>query len=267
MEKYPRLIEIIIKSDYEFKDVTPYCYGEHACGKKHSYGPVARPCWMLCYILSGTGILKVENEEYRVNAGQCFVLPPYTRSFHMADGEDPWHYIWIEFYTTLKMPEMLNKYVIDARFMEHVFLSMRRVQQLRCDRGIWFAQKIYELLACIQEKEATYKTGAKYYVDSAKNIIETEPYRDNNVSSLAARLGLNRSYFSSIFKEQTGMSPAEYIARNRLEKAGEFITLHGYSVSSAADALGYADIYSFSKAFKRFYGVTPTDYRKQWKSE
>ena len=87
--------------------------------------------------------------------------------------------------------------------------------------------------------------------------------QDVSISGLAARLGLNRSYFSTLFHQRTGLSPQQYLLRCRMEHARELLCSHAFTPGEAALAVGYPDIFAFSRMFKRYYGVSPSEALRQ----
>ena len=62
------------------------------------------------------------------------------------------------------------------------------------------------------------------YVGQAVNYIESNDSQPMRVQDIASGLGLNRSYFCRLFRQQTGLSPQEYIVSCRLAKAAQFMT-------------------------------------------
>ena len=92
------------------------------------------------------------------------------------------------------------------------------------------------------------------------NYIKSNYSQPMRVQDIAAGLGLNRSYFCRLFRQQTGLSPQEYIVSCRLAKAAQFMTEHGMSQEEAARQAGYPDVFSFSRMFRRKYGMPPGRY-------
>ena len=87
------------------------------------------------------------------------------------------------------------------------------------------------------------------------------------VQQVADRLNLDRSYFSTAFKEKMGVSPQAYLINLRLERAAELITVYDESPSTAAISVGYPDLYHFSKIFKKHFGLSPREYRQRYQEE
>ena len=67
-------------------------------------------------------------------------------------------------------------------------------------------------------------------------------------------------YFISFFKKTMGMTPTSYITQVKMKKALEYLHEQNYSVKEVSALVGYADIYTFSKAFKKTYGISPSNF-------
>ena len=92
------------------------------------------------------------------------------------------------------------------------------------------------------------------------HCIQSEYASGITVQNIADRLGLNRSYFYTIFTERVGVSPSEYLRNVRLNKAADLMTVYGERPSTAANSVGYEDLFHFSKVFKKHFGVSPREY-------
>lgn len=67
-----------------------------------------------------------------------------------------------------------------------------------------------------------------------------------------------------LFKEYMGCTIWEYTNRKRMERAVDFLKHTNLKIVEIANQLGYEEIATFNHAFKRFYGINPTQYRKQY---
>lgn len=82
------------------------------------------------------------------------------------------------------------------------------------------------------------------------------------LEDLAAHLQLNPSYFSSLFKQQTGKNFQSYLQDYRMEKAKELLRTTNETMMSIAEKVGYTDTRYFSQSFAKVVGIKPSLYRK-----
>jgi AraC-like DNA-binding protein len=94
----------------------------------------------------------------------------------------------------------------------------------------------------------------------AKALIDRDPLGSPEVAELARRVDIDRAHLARLFMRFAGVGPAEYAARLRLAHAAEMLA-NGGAVGAVAERCGYADAFSFSKAFSRRYGVAPSRWR------
>lgn len=81
------------------------------------------------------------------------------------------------------------------------------------------------------------------------------------------RLPLNYDYIRKSFKKETGMTPHEYLLKERMTLAQQLISsgisnkFSPFSVSQIAEACGFSDPLYFSRVFKKYFGVSPSEYK------
>lgn len=85
---------------------------------------------------------------------------------------------------------------------------------------------------------------------------------DITVIQLAKRFSMSEKNFIRYFHFNTGISPKKYLIEQRMKYAGELLSDKEYSITEIARIVGYSDPYSFSKAFHKYYGESPSIYRK-----
>ena len=90
---------------------------------------------------------------------------------------------------------------------------------------------------------------------------------DLTVAKLARYVGLNRSYLTTVFQSVLQMSPQQFLMRFRMTRAAQLLRENNLSVGEVARSCGYPDPLTFSKAFKRTLGVTPSRYRRGARAE
>jgi AraC family transcriptional activator of pobA len=83
-----------------------------------------------------------------------------------------------------------------------------------------------------------------------------------SVANVAQALGMRPDYLSAKFRKSTGTSVKAFIDQWRFERASRFLRYSRMSISEIADELGFADVYAFSRHFKRLSGQSPSVFRK-----
>lgn len=95
----------------------------------------------------------------------------------------------------------------------------------------------------------------------AQKYVQTHLGEKISLTEVAAHLHLNSSYFSRMYKKETGEGFVEYVTRVKMEKAIELLDLSSNTVEQIAYELGFESKSYFLKTFKRFYGVSPKSYK------
>jgi AraC-like DNA-binding protein len=94
--------------------------------------------------------------------------------------------------------------------------------------------------------------------------IHLNPAHDWSVEELARQMGASRSGFAQRFVDVVGETPARYVSRMRMHQAHQWLR-EGQRVSVVAQRLGYESEASFSRAFKRVVGASPSNFRERSK--
>ena len=98
------------------------------------------------------------------------------------------------------------------------------------------------------------------------NYISTHIYTMNSLESLAEYFGYSYGYLSGIYHKTTGESLINCYTSRRAEAAKALINEELLSFAEIAEILKYSSVYSFSRAFKNHFGITPSAYKKQLKA-
>lgn len=101
------------------------------------------------------------------------------------------------------------------------------------------------------------------HIGAALRLIHARPAEDWTLERLAQEIGLSRSVFASRFAAYVEVSPMHYVARWRLQLASRLLEQPGLSVAEAGCRVGYASEAAFNRAFKKYIGVPPGEWRKR----
>jgi len=96
------------------------------------------------------------------------------------------------------------------------------------------------------------------------HFVDSHLDHELGVEQLAERVHLSVRQFTRIFRESMGMPPAEYVDRARLNEAIRRLTETQTSIDSLAPSIGYRSPDAFARAFRRRFGITPSEYRERF---
>ncbi len=253
IEPVPGQVNALIVNK-KFKDVNPRVFGRHTCLPGNCFGPAVRNYYLIHYVASGEGVLTKSTCEYNVHAGQIFVIYPGEVTTYTADKENPWHYIWVGFDGRLgKMLEKLESPVLD--FPHDLFFKMLEAEELVSMREEFLVGKVFELFSLLFEKKKQPNV-----IELVENYISTNYQGNVRIDEIAKLVKYDRRYLARIFKQRNGITLTEYIAEKKMNEAARLLEA-GASVAETGKLLGYGDQFSFSKAFKRYWGISPQVYR------
>ncbi|WP_217642401.1 helix-turn-helix domain-containing protein [Bacillus sp. OK048] len=105
------------------------------------------------------------------------------------------------------------------------------------------------------------RTNRNEDVLKAQIYVQTHLGEKISLTEIAAHLHLNSSYFSRMYKKETGEGFVEYVTRVKMERAIELLDHTNKSVEQIAYELGFESKSYFLKTFKRFYGLSPKSYK------
>ena len=101
----------------------------------------------------------------------------------------------------------------------------------------------------------------------ARQFIETHPFQNWTVGSLASKVGMGRSNFAARFVEQIGRTPLDVLTEERMKHAAHFLERTELKVAEISERIGYRSEAAFSRRFTTHFGISPGKMRKQSRRE
>ena len=253
-------------------DLHLYEIGQQACPPGYSFGPIIRNHYIFHYLTSGQGTLYINKNEYYLKAHQGFIIPPNVLAFYKADEINPWSYSWVHL-DGPKTNEYFQKVGLNANapiFIPRVYPNNinQIMQELLKNnkRELFCIGKIFELFDEITSLSSTSSPNnintQLAYIKKIINFIHVKYSEPIHMDDIAHACGLERSYMTRMFKNATGHTPQEYLMSYRMKKACYMLKNEAISIQNIAYTIGYIDSFTFSKAFKRYAGDSPSNYRE-----
>jgi AraC-like DNA-binding protein len=115
--------------------------------------------------------------------------------------------------------------------------------------------------------EETVTPGNRRYCDRAKAYISEHIHQKLSVNDVAKAVGISKNYLTNIFSNSEGLPLMEYINRRKLSYMVELIRKYHYTLAQAGEQVGFNDANYVSRIFKRYYGMTLTDYKRHKEKE
>ena len=189
----------------KFKDFHLCFCGFAECEPLHSYGPAARPNYILHYVMKGKGIYQVGETKYQLKEGLAFLIEPESLTFYQADKKDPWSYLWVGFGGT-----EAQRFVRDLGLNSHQLTC-------ECEYGEELKEIVFEMLRHTNStaENLYYLQGKLYQFFSVlARGIEIQQYADDTKESIHVQEAI--AYIKNYYSQKTTVEDiANHLALNR----------------------------------------------------
>lgn len=245
-------------------------------------------------VVSGTLRYDIDQVRYELNAGDILLISPDTlHSAHQIEDR-PAATVTVVFHLRLAGIDTVDS--CTARFIQPIREGQLRIPPVlspgdpcydaisRCFDALWacrdpeypyrelqFKSQLFTLIQCIWQ----YSSGKelppprrtlRIYEDKLKLALAyiQEHYAEPiTVARLAELCGFSQVHFMNIFKAAIGSTCIEYLVEYRLARASLELQESEHSITQIALDTGFQNISYFNRAFKRHYGMTPSEYRRK----
>lgn len=226
------------------------------------------------YVVEGKGKVKIGEQIYHVKKGDLILFPPDTLLETWSDNEDPLAYWWMDFngstvsYLLKHIGFDDNMHVIyyDEEKIETLISKIYKITKtnslINVLSAISFLFELFALLISFNKNFSQKTNSIGTYVEKAIWYIETYYMQKVTIADIANHVHLSRYYMTDIFKQQTNMSPIEYLIQYRIKQAKHMLVASKLSITEIALNCGFNSPSNFAMQFKQLTSLTPMEYRK-----
>jgi len=245
------------------------------CGNRirtfgHKYGPYKLSTCLLCYVEEGSAEFHFGEKTVPVRENTFYVVYPHCGMWYESNPELPWTIHWV-----VASGAQLDKILGKLKFSpENPTLPIRQTERMELIFRNLFSHSnsanlaskmtcislLYELFSLLAEERSGM--GGNRHISKALDYISAHYTENLSIPDIAEHLHLSSNYFAKLFKQETGVTPVQYIASLRYEKSAHLLRHTDMPISEVAQAVGFSDTLYFSRFFHEFAGRSPTAFRK-----
>lgn len=256
--------------------------GYEECQKDKRKISLNKNCYIFHFVIKGKGYLKIQKNEYiPIYKNSCFLIEPGKQAKYYQDKDNPWTYFWIEI-----NGKNIEKFVNLLAFKNNNnVINIPNIKDIKNCFFDVFNQDLYGqniLSENLRIQSLTLKIFSDLFSNTINHNLEknekmlskTEEqanaiikyinynYTSPNLSvkNLANMFYFNSSYLNRLIKKYTGLSPKKLIIKLRMERSLILMKKKTMTISEISFEIGYKNQFYFSKEFKEYYGVSPSEY-------
>lgn len=248
--------------------------GREHCNPDYAVRRASFPFYGLEFVAAGRGRVRLDDRWHALAPGMVFAYAPETRCEIHADARDPMVKYFLSF-AGAAIPGRLRRSGLAVgrtrQLAAHAEITsvledlVREGQRSGALAGRICAA-LFEVLL-LKVEDATTRAPhpsepAREAFLRCKALIDARAETLNSLAEVARAVGVETSSVCRWFRRYQGTSPYQYLLRRKMNLAAEHLVEHGGMVKEAAQRLGFADPYHFSRAFKAVHGVAPQTLRE-----
>lgn len=223
----------------------------------------------LRYYTSGKAHVKYKKHIFDIKEGSVLYIPKISGISEQYTEEisEPCNSISIYFDTDFPLSdELFVKDLSETKDAKTLFTRMYKTWLGRKNKYYLSCMSmIYEIIAGLSKPTGNYIPEGKYLkIEKGVTYLYNNCFnKDIDFYYPAELCGISYTYFKQLFIQKYDRAPKKQIMYLRMERAVELIGTGSCSITEIADKCGFENVYYFSKAFKKYYGVSPKNYISQ----
>ena len=238
--------------------------------------------YQLIYIHSGCGVFDFgDDNERSISAGNIVIYRPNEMQKYTYYGKDKPVVYWIHF-TGNNISALFENYGIDivkqvipvGCSAEYVQLFNKIILELQLKRDnyaecsmLLFKQLLIAMGRATINNEHSSIVTDKLSIESATNYFHEHFHDQILIDKYLEEKNINANAFFKKFKAYTGVSPLQYLLDIRLSNAKSLLESTEYTISEISSIVGYDNPLYFSRLFHRHVGISPREYRNDFRSK
>ena len=227
--------------------------GENYTKQGWGYFNTSRKYSRLIYVLDGEAYYEENGKITGLKKGYLYIIPSKTTYSLYENPENKLMHRHVQIYTLPQITDFAEIEVTeDTVLYDAVSLWGKHIHNENEELIISILQLVLSCLKTQLVGENQIARGVKRYIDGIENF-------NVNMKKLCEVFGYTREYITRIFTAAYRITPIQYISSKKMLQAQRYIK-EGKSVKESAYLLGYSSPYSFSNAYKKYYGHSPRLY-------
>lgn len=232
------------------------------------------PFWGLEFVEQGEGKLQLENEWFDLKRGTVFAYGPGVRHRIENRSKSGMRKYYLDMYGSdakdlLLEANLLRGYPLQVRNVKEltdlfsIISTEGKDDQFR-SRDIVSLMTRAMIIKIAQRKSTALKDSPKAFevYEDIRQYMEDNFHDLTSIGEVAEQCGYTTVYVSRLFKRFSSRGAYQYLLRLRMNYAADLLFTHGMKVRDVAEKLQFADAFQFSRAFKRVYGVPPSQMKR-----
>lgn len=223
----------------------------------------------LMIVTEGELLIADEHDEYKVGAGEYFVMSPTRRQYGTEVCKC--RFYWLHFQADTRPPVNFSLPEL-GRFTDGESISRFAAGLFAAEgtehRGALSHYLATALLLELARQQKTQppladpRTHAQALCDRVKSFISWHRFSEVRVSDMARELGYHEKYLSAVFHRTEGVTLKRYILEQRLIEAKRLLLDSDRSITQIAGYLNFENAHNFSRFFRAETGMSPTQFRR-----
>lgn len=223
----------------------------------------SHPTWLFFWNPGGTVRLVFKGKTFTLRQEYAVLIPPNTCI--SAYSDEPFSHLYAHFKTGNIFNRVKNQpYFLPPETARKYFQELE-FQPPQWRREVYWQLLLLEYLMMLGPEAFGKPEHARMdcRIEKAIRFCEKAVQNLPNNTELARYAGMSANNFYRVFLRETGMSPTRYKNHLRLMFARKMLLESSARIPEIAELCGYANRYQFSKAFKKYFGMTPAVIRQK----